>query len=320
MPSWAAPKATKVATSNGPHADQRYPGDIGRKLERTAVVVAKGSFGNDSCPFEDRQRLLQDATLRQRDDQLVGHAAAVPARPVARQGRRCHRGGMSEADVRATFAFDADWARHLDATFVQRLCALGARRRMAQLILASASPRRLALLAQIGFVPDQIDAADLDETALQGERPAEHAFRLARAKALSVAARHRGAITLAGRHRRRGRPSYIFPKAETEAEARACLAMLSGRRHRVVTAVALITADGRLREAVSLSAVTFKRLEPNEINRYLIGGEWRGKAGGYAIQGSAAALVRAFSGSWTGVVGLPLYETRRLLRAAGVDA
>ncbi len=190
---------------------------------------------------------------------------------------------------------------------------------MARLILASASPRRLALLAQVGIVPDAVDPADLDETPLPAERAADHARRLARGKAVAVAARHPGALVLAadtvvavGRR--------ILPKAEAEAEARACLALLSGRRHRVVTAVALVAAEGRLREAVSLSTVTFKRLEPDEIDRYLAGGEWRGKAGGYAIQGSAAALVRAFSGSWTGVVGLPLYETRRLLRAAGVDA
>jgi septum formation protein len=189
---------------------------------------------------------------------------------------------------------------------------------MARLILASASPRRLALLAQIGIVPDAVDAADLDETPQPAERPGDHAVRLARAKAAAVAARHPGAIVLAadtvvavGRR--------ILPKAEVEAEARACLALLSGRRHRVTTAVAVVSAEGRLRAATSSSVVAFARLEAHEIERYVAGGEWRGKAGGYAIQGSAAALIRAFSGSWTGVVGLPLFETRRLLRAAGVD-
>ena len=190
---------------------------------------------------------------------------------------------------------------------------------MARLILASASPRRLALLAQIGIVPDLVDAADLDEAPLAAERPGDHALRLAVAKAAAVAGRHPGAVILgadtvvaAGRR--------ILPKAETAAVARDCLARLAGRRHEVVTAVAVVDAAGRVRTASSRSVVTFKRLEPHEIERYIGGGEWRGKAGGYAIQGSAAALVRAFAGSWTGVVGLPLFETRRLLRAAGVDA
>lgn len=188
---------------------------------------------------------------------------------------------------------------------------------MARLILASASPRRLALLAQIGIVPDVVDAADLDETPLPAERATDHARRLARAKAVMVAARHPGDLVLAadtvvavGRR--------LLPKAETEAEARTCLALLSGRRHRVVTAVAL-AANGGFGEVLSSSMVTFKRMETSEIDRYVSGGEWRGKAGGYAIQGSAAGLVRAFSGSWTGVVGLPLFETRRLFRAAGID-
>ena len=190
---------------------------------------------------------------------------------------------------------------------------------MARLVLASGSPRRLVLLAQIGIVPDAIDAADLDETPLPRERPVAHALRLARAKACAVSARHSGAIVLAADTvvavARR-----ILPKTESVAEARICLALLSGRRHRVVTGVALMDASGAIRTGVSMSLVTFKRLEPYEIERYVAGGEWRGKAGGYAIQGSAAALVRAFSGSWSGVVGLPLFETRRLLRAASIDA
>ncbi len=190
---------------------------------------------------------------------------------------------------------------------------------MARLILASASPRRLALLAQIDVVPHAVDAADLDETPRRGEQPVPHAVRLAAAKAAAVATRHPGAVVLAadtvvavGRR--------ILPKADTAAAARACLTLLSGRRHRVVTAVTVIDASGAPRHAVSISTVTFKRLENNEISRYLDSGEWHGKAGGYAIQGRAAALVRAFSGSWTGVIGLPLFETRRLLRGAGIDA
>lgn len=190
---------------------------------------------------------------------------------------------------------------------------------MVRLILASASPRRLALLAQMGIVPDAVDAPDLDEAALRAERPVDHAQRLAQAKAVAVAARRRDAVVLAA-DTVVAVGSWILPKTETEAEAHMCLTRLSGRRHRVATAVVVVDCEGRLRMATSLSVVTFKRLESHEIERYVAGGEWRGKAGGYAIQGSAAALIRAFSGSWTGVVGLPLFETRRLLRAAGVDA
>ena len=188
---------------------------------------------------------------------------------------------------------------------------------MVRLILASGSPRRLALLDQIGIVPDFVDAADIDETPRPGELPAPHARRLAEAKAAVVAARHPHAVTIAadtvvavGRR--------ILPKAETAAEARICLSLLSGRRHHVHTAVVAIDAGGVRRGRMSDSTVTFKRLSHDEIDRYLAAGEWRGKAGGYAIQGSAAALIRAFAGSWTGVVGLPLYETRSLLAAAGV--
>ncbi|QYE35690.1 Maf family nucleotide pyrophosphatase [Polymorphobacter sp. PAMC 29334] len=188
---------------------------------------------------------------------------------------------------------------------------------MARLILASASPRRLALLAQIGIVPDAVDAADLDETPLKRELPAPHAARLAAAKAAAVAARHSGAVILAadtvvavGRR--------ILPKAETEAEARMCLGLISGRRHRVITAVTVVDAARAMRSRSASSEVTFKRLTQREIDTYIDGGEWRGKAGGYAIQGSAVALVRAFTGSWSGVVGLPLYETRALLTATGI--
>lgn len=186
------------------------------------------------------------------------------------------------------------------------------------LILASASPRRLALLAQIGIVPDAVEPADLDETPERGELLGPHVLRLARAKASAVAPRHPGAVVLAadtvvvaGRR--------ILPKAEDADVARRCLETLSGRRHRVLTGVAVIDPEGRLRTRLSTTTVTFKRLSAAEIARYLAGGEWAGKAGGYAIQGSAAALVRTLSGSWSGVVGLPLFETRALLLAAGVD-
>ena len=186
------------------------------------------------------------------------------------------------------------------------------------LILASASPRRLDLLARIGVAPDAVDPADIDETPGAVERPRDHAARLAREKAVAVAARHPGSVVLAadtvvaaGRR--------ILPKTEDEAAARACLSLLSGRRHHVLTAVAVIDATGRLRERLSDTIVTFKPLTEVEIDAYLATGEWAGKAGGYAIQGRAEAFVRTLSGSHSGVVGLPLYETRGLLLASGLS-
>jgi septum formation protein len=183
-----------------------------------------------------------------------------------------------------------------------------------RLILASASPRRLELLGRIGVVPDAILPADIDEAPLKGEAPIPYARRMAAAKAAAVAMA--GALVLAadtvvaaGRR--------ILPKTESEDAARACLALLSGRRHRVHSAVTLIDGDGRARHKLSSSIVTFKPLSTDEIAAYLASGEWRGKAGGYAIQGRAEALVRALSGSFSGVMGLPLFETRALLRAAG---
>jgi septum formation protein len=186
----------------------------------------------------------------------------------------------------------------------------------ARLVLASASPRRRELLAQIGIVPDRIVAASLDEAPRRSELPHAHALRLAEAKARAVAADHPGAFVLgadtvvaAGRR--------ILPKAEDEATARRCLALLSGRRHRVVGGVCLVTPDGRARARVVTSIVAFKSLTAGEIADYLASGEWRGKAGGYAIQGRAAAFVRFLSGSYSNVVGLPLFETAQLLNGAG---
>lgn len=185
---------------------------------------------------------------------------------------------------------------------------------MTRLVLASSSPRRLELLARIGVTPDAVVPAEIDEASRRGEVPTLYAARMAAEKAAAVA--QSGALTLAadtvvavGRR--------ILPKTETEAEARATLALLSGRRHRVHSAVTLIDADGGARHRVSVSIVGFKRLSAEEIDAYLASGEWQGKAGGYAIQGRAQALVRFLSGSYSGVVGLPLYETRALLRAAG---
>lgn len=185
-----------------------------------------------------------------------------------------------------------------------------------RLILASASPRRLTLLGQIGVVPDAVDPADCDETPLKAELPSLYAARVAADKAAVVAARHAGDCVLSGdtvvaAGRR------ILPKAETEDEARLCLTLLSGRRHRVLSAVTLIDGLGHARHRLSTNVVTFKRLERQEIDQYIASDEWRGKAGGYAIQGRAAGFIRAIQGSHSAIMGLPLYETRALLKAAG---
>ena len=186
----------------------------------------------------------------------------------------------------------------------------------ATLVLASASPRRLELLRQIGVTPDRIEPADIDETPLRDETPRLAAMRLAREKALAIGPRAADAYVLAadtvvavGRR--------ILPKAETQDEARACLALLSGRAHKVLTAVAVLGPDGRIAARLSETRVHFKRLTPNETAAYLAGVEWRGKAGGYAIQGAAGGFVMALQGSYTGVVGLPLYETRCVLEGLG---
>jgi septum formation protein len=186
-------------------------------------------------------------------------------------------------------------------------------------ILASASPRRLELLARLGVASLTIDPADIDESPLKGELPRPYALRMAREKGLAVAARHPGSIVLSadtvvavGRR--------ILPKADSEAEARACLSLISGRRHRVHSAVVVIDAAGTLRERLSTSVLAFKRLSSEEIAAYLASGEWRGKAGGYAIQGRAEAFVRHLQGSHSGVMGLPLFETRALLLAAGLSS
>ena len=185
------------------------------------------------------------------------------------------------------------------------------------LVLASASPRRRELLARLGLVADQILATDIDESPLRGELPRAHAVRLAAAKARAAALQAPGAIILSG-DTVVGVGRRILPKAEDEATARACIALLSGRRHRVFSAVAVLTPDGRLREALSETILRFKHLSASEIEAYIAGGEWHGKAGGYAIQGSAEGFCAWLSGSHSGVVGLPLFETRRLLVAAGV--
>ena len=187
----------------------------------------------------------------------------------------------------------------------------------ARLTLASASPRRLALLAQIGIVPDQVLASDIDETPLRDEAPRPYALRIAQAKAAAIEAD--GFVLAADTVVAVGRR--ILPKAADDAAVRDCLALLSGRRHHVLTAVVLrapnvINGGGTSVRLVD-SAVIFARLTPSQIDAYVACGEGLGKAGGYAIQGRAAAFVRALSGSYSGVVGLPLFETAQLLRGRG---
>jgi septum formation protein len=184
------------------------------------------------------------------------------------------------------------------------------------LVLASTSPRRLELLRQIEIEPDRIDPAEIDETPLKDELPAKHVARLARAKAEAVRGRHDGALILAadtvvacGRR--------ILGKPKNEAAARGFLTLLSGRRHRVYGEVVAVAPDGRIASRLVISQVGFKRLTETEIAAYLATGEWRGKAGGYAIQGRAAEFVDWMSGSYSNVVGLPLYETAQLLNGLG---
>ena len=185
-----------------------------------------------------------------------------------------------------------------------------------RLILASASPRRLDLLARIGVVPDAVVPADVDEGVPKGEFPRDHAVRLSRAKALVVAGKEPDALVLAadtvvavGRR--------ILPKVEDEATLRACMALLSGRRHRVLTGVALAAPGGVMRERLVETMIAMKRLSNEEVDFYAAHGEWRGKAGGYALQGYGEVYVRHIAGSYSNVVGLPLAETRVLLKAAG---
>jgi septum formation protein len=182
------------------------------------------------------------------------------------------------------------------------------------LVLASSSPRRLALLAQIGIVPDAIVAPDIDETPARGELPRPYALRMARTKADAVPAPGRfvlAADTVVAAGRR------ILPKAATEPEARACIDLLSGRRHRVLTAVVLTAPDGRRTERLSESVVAFSRLTEAQKIAWLGLREWEGKAGGYTANGAAASFTRFLSGSFSGVVGLPLFETAQMLRGFG---
>ena len=194
--------------------------------------------------------------------------------------------------------------------------------KLVKLVLASASPRRLQLLERVGLAPDLLNPADVDETPLKRETPRRLSIRLAEEKARAALAMPQvkglganvfllSADTVVGLGRR------ILPKAETVEDARDCLAMLSGRSHWVYCTVCLIAPGGKKTTRCSETKVRFKRLSREDVESYIGCGEWRGKAGGYANQGRAEAFVRALTGSHSGVVGLPLYETVHLLEGAG---
>ena len=188
--------------------------------------------------------------------------------------------------------------------------------RLQELVLASASPRRLDLLRQIGIAPAHVDPAEIDETPERGELPAHYAQRIAAAKLEAVSPRHPGSFVLAadtvvacGRR--------ILPKAQDQNTARRCLELLSGRRHHVLGAIAIAAPGGKRIARLVDTAVIFKRLSAAEIAAYVQGGEGQGKAGGYAVQGQAAVFVRAISGSYSNVVGLSLYDAASMLTGLG---
>ena len=185
-----------------------------------------------------------------------------------------------------------------------------------QLILASASPRRSALLETIGITPSSIQPADLNEEALKGELPPQTALRLSQEKAKAIAAKNKNVFVLAadtlvacGRRE--------LPKAETEDQARFCLELLSGRRHCVYGGITLVTPEGKMVSRLVTTRVQFKKLSKTEIEEYIQSKEWDGKAGGYGIQGLASAYVKNINGSYTNIVGLSLYDTLNMLKGNG---
>lgn len=184
-----------------------------------------------------------------------------------------------------------------------------------RLVLASASPRRLDLLAQIGITPSTVSPSDIDETPLPGELPRPLALRLAEEKLSACQTGERAFVLAADTVVAVGRR--LLSKAEVRQEAENCLRLMSGRAHRVLTGVAVRAPDGRKSSRVVLTRVKFKRLSDDEIEAYLDSFEWQGKAGGYGIQGRAEAFIRGLNGSYSGVVGLPLYETLSMLNGLG---
>ncbi len=186
---------------------------------------------------------------------------------------------------------------------------------MPQLVLASSSPRRFDMLARLGVVPDRVASPDIDENPRKGELPRFYALRMAEEKACAVE-RRTGEIVLAGDTTVAVGRRILQQAADAEMQ-RTFLKLLSGRRHHVLSAVAVIDTEGKLRTRISDSIVRFKRLGDDEIDAYVACGEGLGKAGGYAVQGRAEALVDWMAGSHSGVIGLPLYESRALLRASG---
>lgn len=185
-----------------------------------------------------------------------------------------------------------------------------------KLILASASPRRLDLLAAQGITPDAVVPADIDETPLKNEQPKTMVLRLAKAKAAAVAKNHAGSFVLAadttvalGRR--------ILGKPENESEARKFLELMSGRNHRVYGGIAVVTPAGKMVARVVETTVKFKHLSKSEMDAYIASGEWQGKAGGYGIQGKAAAFVASINGSYTNIVGLSIYDTMNILNGNG---
>ncbi len=185
-----------------------------------------------------------------------------------------------------------------------------------KLILASASPRRLELLSQIGIVPDQVLPADIDETILKNELPRSLALRLACGKAAKIAGEHPGTFVLAadtvvavGRR--------ILDKPNNEDDARTALKLLSGRRHKVYGGICIVAPDGKTKSTTCETVVSFRRLSEAEIEAHIKSGEWEGKAGSYAIQGTAATYTKFLSGSYSNVIGLSLYDTMRILNSLG---
>lgn len=183
---------------------------------------------------------------------------------------------------------------------------------MTRLILASASPRRIDLLKQVGIVPDAVIPADIDETELKGESPRAMVLRLARGKAEAIAAQNKGAFIIAA-DTTVAIGSRILGKAADAAEARVFLEKLSGRTHHVYGGIAVVTPAGKLVSRVVDTSVKFKRLTKSEIDNYVDSGEWDGKAGAYGIQGKAAAFVADIRGSYTNIVGLSLYDIMNIL-------